>query len=84
LTIRSLADSFIPTPITYLPYSLSFITQLEKSESPVSRMKVPISGRVKQSSIASIAMRRSVVFFLDDPHEGAQIMSMLASVSGTT
>jgi hypothetical protein len=40
---------------------------LEKSESPESRMKVPISGRVNTSSSASIARRMSVAFFFDDP-----------------
>ncbi len=57
-------DSWIPTPITYLPYSFSLSTRLEKSESPVSRMYVPISGRMKTSSSASIAIRMSVAFFL--------------------
>ena len=60
-------DSWIPTPITYFPYSLSFRTKLEKSESPVSRMKVPISGRVKTNSIPSIAIRMSVAFFFELP-----------------
>ena len=46
--------------MTYLPYSLSLMTRLEKSESPERRMKVPISGRVKTSSRASIASRMSV------------------------
>jgi hypothetical protein len=45
------ADSRIPTPTTYLPYSLSLMTSEEKSLSPESRMKVPISGRVKTSSV---------------------------------
>ena len=57
-------DSWIPTPITYFPYSLSFSTRLEKSLSPVSKMNVPISGRTKTSSIPSIAIRMSVAFFL--------------------
>jgi hypothetical protein len=57
----------MPTPMTYLPYSFSLITRLEKSESPESRMKVPISGRVNTSSRASIASRMSVAFFFDDP-----------------
>ncbi len=57
-------DSWMPTPITYLPYSFSLSTRLEKSESPVSRMNVPISGRVNTSSTASMAMRMSVAFFL--------------------
>ena len=69
--------------MTYLPYSLSLITKLEKSESPESRMMVPISGRVKTSSIASMASRMSVAFFLDDPYAGAKIKSMEASDSGT-
>jgi hypothetical protein len=30
-------------------------------------MKVPISGRVKTSSIASMASRMSVAFFFADP-----------------
>ena len=50
--------------MTYLPYSLSLMTSVEKSQSPESRMKVPISGRVKTSSIASMARRMSVAFFL--------------------
>ncbi len=80
---RSLDDSRIPTPITYFPYSFSFSTQEEKSESPVRRMKVPISGRVKTSSMASTAMRRSVAFFLEVPYAGAKIRSTDASVRGT-
>ena len=40
---------------------------LEKSESPESSTKVPISGRVKTSSIASMARRMSVAFFFDEP-----------------
>ncbi len=60
-------DSWIPTPITYFPYSLSFSTRLEKSESPVRRIKVPISGRMKTSSTPSIAIRISVAFFLELP-----------------
>src|SRR5205809_4793517 len=63
---RSLEDSRMPTPITYLPYSLSLSTSDEKSESPESRMNVPISGRVKTSSRASTARRMSVAFFLFD------------------
>src|SRR5215471_15329309 len=73
----------MPTPITYFPYSLSLITRLEKSESPDSRMTVPISGRVKTSSRASMASRMSVAFFFDDPYAGAKIRSMDASESGT-
>ena len=61
------ADSWSPTPITYFPYSFSFRTRLEKSESPEKRMKVAISGRVNTSSSASIASRISVAFFFDDP-----------------
>ena len=57
----------MPTPMTYLPYSLSLSTSDEKSESPESRMYVPISGRVKTSSTASTASRMSVAFFFDDP-----------------
>ena len=67
----------------YLPYSLSLMTSEEKSESPESRMKVPISGRVKISSSASIARRMSVAFFLLEPNAGAKIRSMDASESGT-
>src|SRR5213592_4309692 len=68
---RSLEDSRMPTPITYLPYSLSLSTSEEKSESPESSMNVPISGRVKTSSSASIASRISVAFFLFAPCAGA-------------
>ena len=57
----------MPTPITYFPYSLSFRTREEKSESPESRMNVPISGRVNTSSRASMASRMSVAFFLFEP-----------------
>ena len=53
--------------MTYLPYSFSFSTSEEKSLSPERRMKVPISGRVKTSSSASIASRMSVAFFLLEP-----------------
>ena len=56
---------------------------VEKSESPESRMKVPISGRVKTSSIASMARRMSVAFFLLDPKAGAKIRSIDDSESGT-
>src|SRR6185369_17949429 len=80
---RSLDDSLMPTPMTYLPYSLSLMTRLEKSESPERRMKVPISGRVKTSSRASMARRMSVAFFFDDPYAGAKIKSIDASDSGT-
>ncbi len=73
----------MPTPITYLPYSLSLMTRLEKSESPESRMIVPISGRVNTSSIASIARRMSVAFFFDEPYAGAKMRSIDASESGT-
>src|SRR3989449_6398235 len=38
----------MPTPMTYLPYSFSFSTSEEKSESPDSRMNVPISGRSEE------------------------------------
>ena len=79
----SLADSLIPTPMTYLPYSLSLMTSIEKSLSPESRMKVPISGRVKTSSIASIARRISVAFFFTEPKAGAKIRSIDDSESGT-
>ena len=67
MTSRSLDDSRMPTPITYLPYSLSLMTMLEKSESPLSSTNVPISGRVNTSSSASIARRMSVAFFFDEP-----------------
>ncbi len=77
------ADSRIPTPMTYLPYSLSLITSDEKSLSPDSRMNVPISGRVKTSSVASIARRMSVAFFLLVPKAGAKIRSIDDSDSGT-
>ena len=70
--------------MTYLPYSFSFSTMLEKSESPESRMKVPISGRVKTISSASIASRMSVEFFFVEPYAGAKIRSIDASESGTT
>src|SRR5687768_4603373 len=83
MTSRSLDDSRIPTPMTYLPYSFSLITKLEKSESPERRMNVPISGRVNTSSSASMARRMSVAFFLDDPYAGAMIMSIDDSASGT-
>jgi hypothetical protein len=53
--------------MTYFPYSFSFNTRLEKSESPDSRMKVPISGRVKTISKASMARRMSVAFFFVEP-----------------
>jgi hypothetical protein len=53
--------------MTYLPYSLSLMTMLEKSESPERRTKVPISGRVNTSSSASMARRMSVAFFLAEP-----------------
>ena len=76
-------DSWIPTPMTYLPYSLSLRTRLLKSLSPVRRMKVPISGRMKISSKASIAMRMSVAFFLELPYAGAKIRSTDASDSDT-
>ena len=46
-------------------------------------MNVPISGRVKTSSIASIARRMSVAFFFDDPYAGAKIRSIDDSESGT-
>ena len=81
---RSEADSWSPTPITYFPYSFSLRTMLEKSESPERRMNVPISGRVKTISSASIASRMSVEFFLVDPYAGAKIRSIDASDSGTT
>ncbi len=80
---RSLDDSRIPTPITYLPYSLSLITSELKSESPESRMIVPISGRVNTSSTASIASRMSVAVFLLEPKAGAKMRSIEASDSGT-
>ncbi len=67
----------------YFPYSLSLMTREEKSESPESRMKVPISGRVKTSSIASTASRMSVAFFLLVPKAGAKIRSIDDSDSGT-
>ena len=79
----SLADSRIPTPITYFPYSLSLSTIDEKSLSPDSRMNVPISGRVKTSSMASTASRMSVAFFLFVPKAGAKIRSIEDSESGT-
>src|SRR2546423_9370839 len=70
--------------MTYLPYSFSLMTRLEKSESPERRMKVPISGRVNTSSIASIASRMSVAFFLAEPYAVAKIKSIEDSVRGTT
>ena len=45
-------------------------------------MKVPISGRVKTSSIASMARRMSVAFFLLEPKAGAKIRSIDDSESG--
>ncbi len=69
--------------MTYLPYSFSFRTRLLKSESPDSRMKVPISGRVKTSSSASMARRMSVAFFFELPYAGAKIRSTADSESGT-
>jgi hypothetical protein len=62
---------------------LSFSTSDEKSESPESRMKVPISGRVKTSSSASMARRMSVAFFLFAPWAGAKIRSIDDSERGT-
>ena len=59
------------------------MTMLEKSESPERSTKVPISGRVNTSSIASIASRISVAFFFDEPYAGAKIRSIDDSVSGT-
>src|SRR5438270_7906866 len=44
---------------TYLPYSLSFSTREEKSESPDSRMNVPISGRVKTRDRKSTRLNSS-------------------------
>ena len=73
----------MPTPITYFPYSFSLSTRLEKSLSPVSRMKVPISGRMKTSSTASMAIRMSVAFFFELPYAGAKIRSTEASERGT-
>ena len=46
-------------------------------------MKVPISGRVKTSSMASMASRMSVAFFLLVPNAGAKIRSIDDSDSGT-
>ena len=69
--------------MTYLPYSLSLMTSIEKSLSPDRRMKVPISGRVKTSSMASIARRMSVAFFFTEPKAGAKIRSIDDSESGT-
>ena len=80
---RSLALSRIPTPMTYFPYSFSLMTIVEKSLSPESRMKVPISGRVKTSSMASMARRMSVAFFLLDPNAGAKMRSIDDSERGT-
>ena len=79
----SLADSRIPTPITYFPYSFSLITIVEKSLSPDMMMNVPISGRVNTSSTASTARRMSVAFFLFVPNAGAKIRSIDDSDSGT-
>jgi hypothetical protein len=62
--------------MTYFPYSFSLITIVEKSLSPERRMKVPISGLVKTSSMASMARRMSVAFFLVDPKAGAKIRSI--------
>ena len=45
-------------------------------------MKVPISGRVKTSSMASMARRMSVAFFLVEPNAGAKIRSIEDSDSG--
>ena len=45
-------------------------------------MKVPISGRVKTSSMASMARRMSVAFFLLDPKAGAKMRSIDDSESG--
>jgi hypothetical protein len=56
---------------------------VEKSLSPERRMNVPISGRVKTSSIASMARRMSVAFFLLEPNAGAKIRSIYDSESGT-
>src|SRR3954469_4685090 len=69
-------------PMTYLPYSLSLMTMLEKSESPDNSTNVPISGRVNTSSRASMARRMSVAFFFDDPYAGAKIKSTDASERG--
>src|SRR6185312_13912409 len=80
MTSKSLDDSRMPTPITYFPYSLSLTTRLEKSESPDSKMNVPISERVNTSSSASIANRMSVAFFLEDPYAGAKMRSIRSEI----
>ena len=46
-------------------------------------MNIPISGRVKTSSMASMARRMSVAFFLLEPKAGAKMRSIEDSDRGT-
>ena len=69
--------------MTRLPYSFSLITIVEKSLSPDMMMNVPISGRVKTSSMASMARRMSVAFFFVVPKAGAKMRSIDDSESET-
>ena len=57
-----LVDSFIPTPMTVLPNSLSFETSGEKSESPERIAKVSMWSLVRHISTASTARRISAEF----------------------
>ena len=57
-------------PDDVLPVLLELDDQRGESLSPESRMKVPISGRVNTSSVASTARRMSVAFFLLVPNAG--------------
>ena len=59
---RLLVASFMPTPMTVLPNSLSLETSGEKSESPERMAKVSMWSLVRQISIASTARRMSAEF----------------------
>ena len=80
-TNREEVESFMPRPMTVLPFSLSLETSGEKSLSPVRIAKVSMCPLEWAMSMASTTMRMSAEFLPAAPRLGTSISSMAASWS---
>ena len=74
-------DSFIPMPMTCLPFSLSLETSGEKSESPDTITKVSMCSLDQARSMASTTRRMSAEFLPVMLRRGISMSSMAASCS---
>ena len=72
----------MPRPMTCLPFSLSFETSGEKSESPETITKVSTWGLLQARSMASTTRRMSAEFLPVWDRLGISISSMAASWNG--